>query len=368
MIEAAHHACFRVTRDQADVKGSKRVLKLGPLDVHAHYLPPELLTLCDAGALGPRVTLENGGRTVNINGYLMPRDQERGSEASEVRVSDMDKAGVAVQLLSPNPIFFHYWDEPARALYVCQTMNDGVARAVARHPDRFLGLAIIPLQAPELALTELRRATNDLGLIGVEIGSHINGKDLDDPALEPFFSEVTKLGIPVQVHPCPHDIAGRERLDRYHLRNLIGNLVETSIAVASMIFGGVLARHPSLRIGFAHGGGLVPYQIGRWDHGHSVRPEARIHLDNPPTEYFEKCWFDTILHSDAALNYLVSASGSKRILMGTDYPADMSDPGAVERIRRVVPDPIVVEAILYRNAYAWLGLDAPHEPQANTGV
>jgi aminocarboxymuconate-semialdehyde decarboxylase len=270
---------------------------------------------------------------------------------------DIDQAGIAVQLLSPSPIFFLYWDEPERALTVARAMNDSVAQAVASYPDRFLGLATVPLQDTDLALRELCRAMDNLSLTGVEIGSHIDGRNLDDPALDPFFSEVESRGIPVQVHPCPHGTAGEERMTDYHLRNLVGNPVETTLAVASVILGGLLEKHPGLRIAFAHGGGFAPYQIGRWDHAYAVRQETRQHISRPPSEYLRQCWFDTIVHSDIALQCLVAVVGSNRVQVGTDYPADMSDLGMIERVSRVMDDSGSVRAVLSGNARDWLGID-----------
>lgn len=333
------------------------MIKAGPTDIHAHFLPRAVLDLCESGALYPGVNLIEDRQVLWVNQYRLSR-QGRRDGYIEDHIADMDRSGIAVQVLSPNPIFFHDWEVPDKALKLIRTMNDGIAEAVVCDPERFLGLALIPLQDIDMALRELERAIDELGLVGVEIGSHVDGRNLDDPELDPFFEEAARRDIPIQVHPNPHTIAGRERMGDYHLRNLIGNLVETSIALGCVIFGGVLDRHPNLRIDFAHGGGLVPYQIGRWDHGYKVRSEARLHTNRPPSDFFAKCWFDTIVHSDAALAYLLEIAGPGHVMLGTDYPADMADSEPLERVRRVAADDIMIEAVLTENAHAWLGIAA----------
>ena len=331
--------------------------KLGPIDIHAHFLPHAVLKLCETSAMSPGVTLIEDGQVLKVNQYRLSRVGRRDGYIED-HIAHMDKTGITIQVLSPNPIFFHDWEEPQKALRLIQAMNDGIAEAISHDPERFMGLALIPLQDIDMALRELERAVDELGLVGVEIGSHINSRNLDDPELDPFFEEVAHKGIPVQVHPNPHDIAGHARMGGYHLGNLIGNLVETSIAAGCVIFGGVLDRHPALRIDFAHGGGLVPYQIGRWDHGYTVRTEAQLYIEQLPKEFFAHCWFDTIVHSDAALAYLLEVAGKNRVMLGTDYPADMADSDAVKRIRRVAANDDVADNILTQNALIWLGLAA----------
>jgi aminocarboxymuconate-semialdehyde decarboxylase len=331
------------------------MIKAGPIDIHAHFLPLAVLELCESGIMSPGVRLIEDGQVLKINQYRLSRVGRRDGYIEDY-ITHMDKTGVAVQVLSPNPIFFHDWEESQKALKLIQAMNDGIAEAVSHDPERFMGLALTPLQDTDMALRELERAVDGLGLVGLEIGSHVNSRNLDDSVLDPFFEEVARKGIPVQVHPNPHAIAGHERMGGYHLANLIGNLVETSIAAGCVIFGGVLERHPALRIEFAHGGGLVPYQIGRWNHGYTVRTEGQLYIKQLPKEFFAQCWFDTIVHSDAALAYLLQVAGENRVMLGTDFPADMADGGAVERVRRVAENDDTADKVLTRNAHTWLRL------------
>lgn len=331
------------------------MLQPGPIDTHAHYLAKGVVDLCLSGALAPGTRARPDGRVVDVGGFEMVRNPEReGGVAGHI--AGMDGAGIAVQVLSPNPIFLHYWDTAANALKVAAAMNDGIAEAVRARPDRFLGLASVPLQDVDLALKEATRAMDELGMVGFEIGTHVGDRNLDDPALLPFFAEVARRDACLLIHPSSHDMAGMDRLGSYHLSNLIGNPTATSIALASLIFGGVLGRFPGLRIVLCHGGGFVPYQLGRWDHGHSVRPEARIHEERPPSQLLENVWFDCLLHSDRALEYLIDFVGADKVVLGTDYPADMGDLTGVERVRKLAPDD--ADRILETNALRWLGRKA----------
>ena len=267
------------------------------IDVHCHYIPESCLEL---QGQGPDPAAKVGDMT----------DLDK-------RLRDMDAMGVDIQVISPWLGFLN------RDLATARRVNDGMAHAVGLHPDRLVGLAAVPMNSPAEAAGELERAVKELGLRGVEIGSNVGGKNLDAREFGPFYSKVQELDVPVFIHPV--GVLGMDRLQSYHLGNLIGNPTETAVAAASLIFGGVLKELPRLKLYFAHGGGSCPYLRGRWEHGWRVREDVRKAIEKPPSEYFKLLYFDSLVHSGAALSYLVESVGAERIMLGTDYPFDMGD-------------------------------------------
>jgi aminocarboxymuconate-semialdehyde decarboxylase len=243
----------------------------------------------------------------------------------------MDAAGVDVQLVCNTPQTFLYNQEPALTATLAGLQNDAIAAAVAKNPQRLIGLATLPMQAPALAADELRRAVRSLGLKGAQIGSNVNGRNLDEPTLEPLWAAANELRAFILVHPT--QVAGAERLGKYYLTNLIGNPLDTTIAAACLVFGGVIARYPAIRFLMVHGGGFVPYQAGRFGHGWQVRPEPRATLSAHPDAALGRLYFDTIVHSRPALEFLVSSVGASRVLLGSDYPYDMGTPECVRQVR-----------------------------------
>jgi aminocarboxymuconate-semialdehyde decarboxylase len=238
------------------------------------------------------------------------------------RLDDMDRMGVDRQALSVAPPQFYYWTDPALGRRLARLQNDHLAELVAKHPDRFSGLATVPLQDVDAAVAELDFAVTELGLSGVEICTHVNGLDLDDRRFRPFFTRAAELGVVVLIHP--HGFTHGERLGDYYLTNVIGNPLESTIAVTRLIHGGVLEELPGLRVCVAHGGGYLPFYASRMDHAWRERPEGRHHIpDRPPGDYLRRIFVDCLVYDPAHLGFLVQQMGADRVVVGTDYPYDM---------------------------------------------
>ncbi len=243
---------------------------------------------------------------------------------------------------------------PPSARRAPRIQNDQIAALVRKYPERFRGLATLPMQAPELAARELRRAMGSLGLLGFHLASNIQGRNLDDPNLAPVWEAAQESGAFILVHPFK--IAAGDRLKSYYLKNLIGNPLDTTIAAASLIFGGVIERYPAIRFCFAHGGGFLPYQAGRFIHGWNVRPEPKQFLARGPAESLGRIYYDTILHSDATLQFLIGSVGAARVMLGSDYPFDMGYYEGVRQVRSLPIPESEQELILGETARALLGM------------
>ena len=257
-------------------------------------------------------------------------------------------------------ISFSYWAKAADAADLASILNDHVADVVRARPDRFVGLGTIPMQDPGLAIKELERCTHRLGMPGVQIGTNVNGKNLDDPAVVEVLAAAESLGACVFVHPW--DMLGGERMARHWFPWLVGMPAETSLAVASVCFGGVMERLPRLRIAFAHGGGAAPMTLGRWDHGFRERPDlCQTATTVMPSEAFRRLWFDSLVHDAEALRLLLSVAGPGKVALGTDYPFPLGelDPGAVVRAAPWLDD-ATRASLLHGAAAAFLGPRAAH--------
>lgn len=235
------------------------------------------------------------------------------------QLEQMDADGIRFRVVSLPPFALDYGD-PHRA----GRLNAWLARAIQRAPaGRFVGLGSVPLQSPPDAASELRRAVVDLGLKGVIVGNCAGDLELDDAALEPFWAAAEEHAAVVFVHPA--EVPGAERMSSFHLRNLVGNPCATALAAVRLVFGGVLDRHPGLRIVLAHGGGVLPWIVGRLDHGYEVRRECRVSCEHRPSEYLSRFFYDTVLFGDGERAFLRDRVGGDRVLYGTDAPFDMAD-------------------------------------------
>jgi len=303
------------------------------LDVHTHVLTEETMGIIrkEVPKLAPRLTAIDADFAVLEIAGTSYRPFPRGGWDIERRLADMADAEVDVQILSASPQTYLYGEEPAVTAACTAIQNDQIAKLVAARPDRFLGIATLPMQAPEQAAAELRRAVRSLGLRGAMIGSNVEGRNLDHPELEPVWAAACELDVVLLIHPV--NVGAAERLRSYYLSNLIGNPLDTTIAAACLVFGGVLERHPKLKILLVHGGGFVPYQAARWVHGWKVRPEPKVNLQASPEPWIERFYYDTILHSTEKLEFLIGSAGPKRVLLGSDYPYDMGTGECVRQVR-----------------------------------
>jgi len=328
------------------------------IDVHTHILPEHWPDLRARYGYGGFVRLEHHAprRARMMIDDTFFREIPDTCWDPSARLEECERDGVRVQVLSTVPVMFSYWAKPAHALDLSRFLNDHIAATVVAHPGRFAGLGTLPLQAPDLAVAELERCVRDLGLAGVQIGSHVNEWNLDHPALFPVFQAAAELGAAVFVHPW--DMLGRERMTKYWLPWLVGMPVETALAICCVIFGGVLERLPGLRICFAHGGGAFPGAIGRIEAGFRARPDLCA-VDNPvnPRAYLGRFYVDSLVHDAEVLRYLLTLMGAGRIVLGSDYPFPLGESRPGELIESLPElSPAARDTLLARSALEFLGL------------
>lgn len=292
-----------------------------------------------------------------IKGDKFFREVEENCWSADVRTKEMDMTEVGVQVLSTIPVLFNYWAKPEHGLETSRFFNDHIAQCVDHHPTRFIGLGTVPLQDVDTAIKEMERCVKELKMPGLEIGSNINKKNLGDAEFEPFWQAAEELGCAIFVHPW--EMMGEEDITKYWLPWLVGMPAETARAISSMIFAGVLERHPKLRVAFAHGGGSFPFTVGRIEHGFNVRPDLCA-IDNNvnPREYLGKFWIDALTHDDKALQYVVDVMGEDKVCMGSDYPFPLGEhhPGKLIESMSAFSQQLK-DKLLFDNALQWLGID-----------
>jgi aminocarboxymuconate-semialdehyde decarboxylase len=342
-----------------DVASNRGPAKVPAIDTHTHFLPPSAVGPAERNelwhgiqfghnALG-RITSSVGDRTQEIP-WPMPLETPAG------RLKTMDSRRVDRHVLSISPTMYWHSLGHADASAFARVANDDLAAIISEAPDRYSGLGFLPLQDTEGSVKELERCVRDLGFKGAMVCTHVNGVDWDDPSLFPVLEAAAALGAVVYYHP------GRGRADswmkKYHLRNLIGNPLETTVTLASLIFGGVYDKLPDLKTCFSHAGGYGVLGVGRFDHGHEVRPEASA-IAQLPSDYVRRIWVDTITHSERTLRYIVDTVGADRVVLGSDYPADMGEPRPVDFVESCESlSDAEKTAILGANAARLFGIEA----------
>ncbi len=331
------------------------------IDLHTHILPERWVDLREryGDARFPhvehyapccaRILIEGEGQ----------REIRENCWSPQKRMEECDECGVTLQVLSTMPVMFSHWADSRHAHDLTQLLNDHLAGVVVEHPRRFAALGTLPMQDATLAVRELERCVRELHFSGVQIGTNVAGRNLDDPALFPVFQAAEELQAAVFVHPW--DMLGGDRTSKYWLGWLVGMPAETSLAICSVIFGGVLERLPRLRIGFAHGGGAFPGTIGRVEQGFRMRPDlcaARNKVN--PRDYLGRFYVDSLVHDADALRYLIKLVGAERIALGSDYPFPLGEtrPGAlIESMTDLSAK--VRDRLLWGTASEFLALDKP---------
>lgn len=328
------------------------------IDIHTHIIPEHMPDFKAKYGYGGFISLDHHKACcarMMIDDRFFREIQDNCWDPG-VRMHQCDKHHVDVQVLSTIPVMFSYWAKASDALDLSMFLNDHIAGIVQAYPKRFVGLGTVPLQDPTLAIRELERCMQ-IGLRGIQIGSHVNEWNLNAPELFPVFEAARDLGASVFVHPW--DMMGKEKMAKYWLPWLVGMPAETSLAICSMIFGGVFERLPGLKVAFAHGGGAFPSSIGRIEHGFNVRPDL-VAVDNPvnPRHYLDRFYLDTLVHDPHMLDFLVKLMGPERLALGTDYPFPLGELEPGKLIQSMPYTDAVKERLLAGTALEWLGLDS----------
>ena len=281
------------------------------IDIHAHLSPQRFQHAVLNGKDWHGMTSAEGELFNSRNAWT-----------PEQRIQDMNSLGMDVQVVTTNVAFYKY-DQPVDvATAIARECNDEIHQMMMDNPDRISGLAGVPMQDMNAAVAEMDRAMNVLGMKGVMINDHVNDVLYDDPRFDPFWKAAEEMGAFILIHQA-RPTTVNPRLDKYHLPNSIGNLTDRTITFATFVFGGVMDKYPDLKICLCHGGGYTCFGIGRMDRGWEVIPELRVNIQKPPSEYLRSFYYDCLTHSEPALRYLVNTVGADRVVLGTDWPADM---------------------------------------------
>lgn len=328
------------------------------IDIHTHILPEKLPDF------GQKFDVEGFVHLAHhkpccakmMIGDRVFREIQHNCWDPTVRLQECDQFDVDVQVLSTVPVMFAYWAKPQHGDVLAKYLNDELAKTVQTNSKRFVGLGTIALQDPTIAIKELERCVGELGFRGVQIGSHVNEWNLDHPALFEFFQAAESLGAAIFVHPW--DMMGQTRMSQYWLPWLVGMPAEVSLAICSMIFGGIFERLPALRVAFAHGGGAFPATLGRISHGFEVRPDLCA-IDNPmpPSHYLKRIYLDSLVHDKQTLQFVIDKFGVEQIALGTDYPFPLGELEPGHLIDSLEIDAAQRARLLHGTALEWLGLE-----------
>jgi aminocarboxymuconate-semialdehyde decarboxylase len=328
------------------------------IDIHAH-ITPQCFWRATAGGRdwhSLRREQDARGREYAVVGGRRQQLPPKARWNPEERLADMDSLGVDVHVLSPYSGFYNYHLDTGVAVATSKDSNDEISQMTKTWPDRFAGLATLPMQDVKAAITELERVMIHLGFKGAMINDHVNGRTLDEPEFLSFWKAAEQLGALILFHQGGETIVS-SRMKRYHLPNTIGNLANRTITFASLVLGGVMDACPNLKICLCHGGGYTCYGIGRMDRGWQVRSEARVQISQPPSTYLRRFHYDRIVYTESALRYLIDTVGSDRVVFGTHWPYDMVFDWPVSWIlslESLTQDE--KEAILWKNLERLLGL------------
>ena len=328
---------------------------MATLDIHSHVIPPAIVEAIATNPEDFSATIQDrdgGKQIVHDQGYAYPLFDEFTDPRTKLHA--MDRKGLDISVLSPPPPLFYYWTEAWLGIQIARLVNDGIAEFVAAAPNRFRGMATVPMQDPNAAVAELERVVSVHGFRAIEIGTTVEGQQLSAGKYRCLLERASELSVLVFAHP--YYVGAKEGLEDYYLTNLLGNPYDTTVMIANLMFSGVLDQLPTLRLCAAHAGGFAPYQIGRLEHGHQVRPEPQANTLTQPGELLGRLFFDTITFSPRALRYLIDTVGADHIVLGTDAPFDMGDEDPLATVD-AVPDLTAAEreAIVSDTASQLLG-------------
>ena len=327
------------------------------VDIHTHILPENIPDFKKKFGYGGFIRLDHHkpccARMMMDDKFF--REVDENCWSAKKRIEECDKHMVNVQVLSTVPVMFSYWAKDKDTLEVARFLNDHISELVKNNPKRFVGLGTVPMQNPEMAIQELERC-KEIGLKGIQIGSHINDWNLDRQELFPVFQKCQELNMSVFIHPW--DMMGQQKMGKYWLPWLVGMPAETSLAICSMIFGGVFERLPDLRVAFAHAGGSFPATIGRIEHGFNVRPDlCAIDNNKNPKDYLGSFYVDSLVHDKEMLDYVVNLIGENRVCLGTDYPFPLGELEPGKLIHSMSFSDKKKAKLLGENAMDWLNIE-----------
>lgn len=328
------------------------------IDIHTHILPEHIPNFKEMFGYGGFIHLEHHcpGCAKMMRDDKFFREVQANCWNAQTRINETEKQGLTQQVLSTVPTMFSYWAKAEHTAYLSRFLNEHIAQIVEEFPQSFIGLGTIPMQDTKLAIEELKACKN-MGLVGVQIGSNVNQKNLNESEFFEIFEAAQDLNMSIFVHPW--EMMGEKDMAKYWLPWLVGMPAETTRAICSFIFGGIFEKLPNLRVAFAHGGGSFPYTLGRISHGHKVRPDlCAIDNENTPESYLGKFWVDSLVHDEKTLKYLVDVMGKEKVCLGTDYPFPLGEDIAGELIAKAYAnDKTTREYLNYKSALAWLGLE-----------
>ncbi len=355
MTEASNHYGHTAARPERRPGRETRPESL-TVDMHSHVMIPAAAAMVQGHLDLATIPLAHFA-TPETQALNRKQDADRRANMTDLatRLADLDSAGIDLQIVMPPPPQCYYTVEPKLAADATAVVNDGIRDWCKQEPARFAGLGSVPMQDPATAVAELRRCMHDLGLKGVQILTNVAGRELSDPDFAPFWAEAEALGAVVLLHP--NGFTEAERLRRFYFNNVIGNPLETAIALHYLIFDGVLERHPALKLIAVHGGGYLPAYSGRIDHAWGARTDAHGDLPHPPTTYLKRVYLDTVVFTGHQLDALVRQFGTDRLLMGTDYPYDMAEADPLGHLASAETlDPAGLAKIAGGNAKTLFGL------------